>query len=50
MHAGVKGSGAPAGRRNGSYRHGLYTAESVSALRRVRAWARIAKATADDVD
>ncbi len=46
MHGGAKGSGAPSGERNGNYRHGLYTAESVSALRRVRAWAKIAKAAA----
>ena len=34
MHGGAPGSGAPEGRRNGRYRHGLYTNEAV-ALRRV---------------
>ena len=50
MHGGAKGSGAPTGKRNGNYRHGRYTAESVSSLRLIRAWARIARAAADDLD
>jgi hypothetical protein len=47
MHGGAKGSGAPSGERNGNYRHGLYAAELVSALRRVRSWAKAAKVAAD---
>ena len=50
MHGGAKGSGAPSGKRNGNYRHGLYTAESLAMLRLVREWARVAKTTADDLD
>ena len=30
MHGGGRGSGAPSGRRNGSYRDGTYTAEAVA--------------------
>jgi len=33
MHGGAKGSGGPRGERNGNFRHGLWTQESV-ALRR----------------
>lgn len=36
MHGGAKGSGAPAGERNGSYRHGMQTKE----MRALRAEAR----------
>ncbi len=42
MHGGAKGSGAPKGKRNGAYRHGLHTAEMVEAKREIaainRAW------------
>jgi hypothetical protein len=50
MHGGAKGSGAPTGKRNGNFRHGRYTTDSLRTLRLVRAWAKIAKATADEVD
>ena len=40
MHGGAKGSGAPKGERNGSYRHGLYTAEAMAEMREVRALIR----------
>jgi hypothetical protein len=50
MHGGAKGSGAPSGKRNGNYRHGGYTTESLAMLRSIREWARIAKATADDLE
>jgi len=40
MHGGAKGSGAPKGLRNGSYRHGRYTAEARAAQRELRAWLR----------
>jgi len=29
MHGGAKGSGGPRGKRNGNYRHGLWTREGV---------------------
>jgi hypothetical protein len=32
------------GKRNGNYRHGRYTKDSLRTLRLVRVWARIAKA------
>jgi glucans biosynthesis protein len=40
MHGGGKGSGAPRGERNGSYRHGLFTCEAVAERRAVRALIR----------
>jgi hypothetical protein len=38
MHGGARGSGAPAGRRNGNYRHGAYTREAIAERRLLRAW------------
>ena len=35
MHGGANGSGGPKGARNGNYKHGRYTAETI-ALRRWR--------------
>jgi hypothetical protein len=40
MHGGAHGSGAPKGERNGSYRHGFYTAEAAAERRAVRALIR----------
>jgi hypothetical protein len=37
MHGGAKGSGAPRGKRNGNYRSGLYTRETVAGRRMIRA-------------
>jgi hypothetical protein len=37
MHGGAKGSGGPRGDRNGNFKHGLWTRESVAARRAVRA-------------
>jgi hypothetical protein len=37
MHDGAKGSGAPPGERNGSYRHGLFTREAIAERRALRA-------------
>jgi hypothetical protein len=37
MHGGAKGSGGPRGDRNGNFRHGLWTRESVASRRAVRA-------------
>ena len=40
MHGGAKGSGAPCGERNGSYRHGLFTREAIAERRALRALIR----------
>ena len=37
IHGGAKGSGAPKGERNGSYRHGLRTAEAMAFSRECQA-------------
>jgi hypothetical protein len=44
MHGGARGSGGPKGRRNGNYRHGRYTAETIAARRRLRKQIREVKA------
>ncbi|KZB99370.1 hypothetical protein AU375_04446 [Methylobacterium radiotolerans] len=36
MHGGAAGSGAPRGRQNGRYQHGLRTQEAMAEMRRVR--------------
>src|SRR5829696_5920130 len=36
LHGGAKGSGAPQGRSNGSYRHGLFTCEAIETRRQIR--------------
>jgi hypothetical protein len=36
MHGGAKGSGAPAGPRNGNYRHGQHTREAIAERRMPR--------------
>ncbi|WP_315974481.1 HGGxSTG domain-containing protein [Microvirga sesbaniae] len=36
MHGGSKGSGAPKGDRNGSYRHGLFTCEAIEERRAIK--------------
>jgi hypothetical protein len=43
MHGGALGSGAPAGKRNGAWRHGGATRETLAAVRQMRAWCKIAK-------
>ena len=40
MHGGAFGSGAPAGERNGNYRHGMYTADAIAERKAVRDWVR----------
>jgi hypothetical protein len=40
MHGGAKGSGGPRGDRNGNFKHGLWTHESLSTRRAVRAKVR----------
>jgi hypothetical protein len=36
MHGGARGSGAPSGERNGSYKSGAYTEEAKAARRKLR--------------
>ena len=36
MHGGAHGSGAPSGSRNGNYKHGRYTAETIATRRWLR--------------
>jgi hypothetical protein len=36
MHGGADGSGAPRGSRNGNYKHGRYTAETIATRRWLR--------------
>jgi hypothetical protein len=40
MHGGAHGSGAPKGERNGSYRHGFYTAKAMAERRALAALIR----------
>ena len=35
MHGGAKGSGGPAGPRNGNFKHGVWTQESIAERRKV---------------
>ena len=44
MHGGAKGSGGPLGERNGSFRHGRYTKDSMEIAQSVRNLVREAKA------
>jgi glucans biosynthesis protein len=36
MHGGAKGSGAPKGSRNGSFKHGAFTCEAIEERRNMR--------------
>jgi hypothetical protein len=36
MHGGADGSGAPSGSRNGNYKHGRYTADTIATRRWLR--------------
>ncbi len=49
MHGGAKGSGAPRGPANGSYRHGHFTCEAVEGRRMIRAIIAEMRATADEI-
>jgi hypothetical protein len=44
MHGGANGSGGPSGARNGNYRHGRYTAETIACRRWLREMTREVKA------
>jgi glucans biosynthesis protein len=43
MHGGARGCGGPPGERNGNFRHGHFTTESVAERKAVRAVIRQAK-------
>jgi hypothetical protein len=49
MHGGAKGSGAPRGSANGSYRHGLFTCEAVEERRMLRAMIAHVRAMTDEI-
>ena len=40
MHGGADGIGAPSGKRNGNYRHGLFTCQAIAERRALRALIR----------
>jgi hypothetical protein len=44
MHGGAKGSGGPAGERNGRFKHGLYTGDAKTIRRVMREKVREIKA------
>ncbi len=50
MHGGAPGSGAPKGERNGSYRHGRFTAEAVGWRCDINEFVRFMKRTARAVE
>ena len=49
MHGGARGSGAPRGPANGSYRHGLFTCEAVEDRRMLRAMIADMRAMTDEI-
>jgi hypothetical protein len=49
MHGGAKGSGAPKGRDNGRYQHGLFTCEAIERRRETRAMIAELQAFAQDI-
>jgi hypothetical protein len=50
MHGGAQGSGAPSGKRNGSYRTGAFTKAAIKDIRTVRALVRESREMLDDID
>jgi hypothetical protein len=48
MHGGAKGSGGPRGRRNGNYRHGMFTCEAVAMRRLIRHLVQDARDSLDE--
>ncbi len=48
MHGGSS-PGAPKGSANGSYRHGLFTAEAIEERRELNAWIRDARSMAGEI-
>ena len=49
MHGGARGSGAPKGQANGSYRHGLFTCEAVEGRRLIRDMIADMRAAVDEI-
>lgn len=49
MHGGAAGSGAPNGERNGSYKHGMETAEARQQRREIVALVRLMAKVAKDI-
>jgi hypothetical protein len=45
LHGGAPGTGAPSGKRNGSWKHGRYSQESIELRRLIRKLMREARAT-----
>jgi glucans biosynthesis protein len=36
LHGGARGSGAPAGQRNGNFKHGLFAGENITERKRIK--------------
>jgi hypothetical protein len=49
MHGG-NSPGAPNGKANGNYRHGLFTREAVESRHELNAWIRATQRWAEEVD
>jgi hypothetical protein len=49
MHGGAKGSGAPKGRDNGRYRHGMFTCEAIERRQETRALIAEMRASAEAI-
>ena len=50
MHGGALGSGAPGDKRNGAFRHGLFTKDAIGERRRLSAMLRVMRAAIKGVD
>lgn len=50
MHGGARGSGAPHGDRNGSYRHGEASKTAVTQRAEIRSLMKMIRSTLDSVD
>jgi hypothetical protein len=48
MHGGAS-PGAPAGERNGNYKHGCFTKEALAERREASAWAKLMRKLAEEV-
>ncbi len=49
MHGGAKGSGAPKGKKNGRYEHGMFTCEAIEQRREIRALIAEMRAVAEGI-
>ena len=50
MHGGAKGSGGPAGERNGNFKHGLWTHESVAMRNAMRSTIQETRALLQEIN